>query len=105
MRGRSLMLLVVAVGCGLATMYGVMQLQGSRPEEAQILVADRDLNLEETIKEDMVSLKKVPRASVPAGSFSSFRQVADRWPVIKILAGEPLVEPKLAAKGAPPGLP
>ena len=70
MRGRSLMLLMVAVGCGLATMYGVMQLQGSRPEEAQILVADRDLNPEETIKEDMVRLTKVPRASVPPGSFS-----------------------------------
>lgn len=107
MRGRSGVLLALAVACGLGAMYGANKLlsKGSKDvEEVSVLVAVRDLPIEDVLKPDAVRVARLPRASVPAGALTDPKQVEDRWVMIKMLEGEPIVEAKLAPKGSPSGL-
>src|SRR5438270_247930 len=107
MNGKSGTLLLLAVICGLGAMYGVRRLisrDQSPGETVEILVAARDIKAEEVLKEDLVKVLQVPKTLAPVGSFPSFKDVGDRWVRIALLADEPIVEGKLAPKGAPKGL-
>jgi pilus assembly protein CpaB len=100
-------MLALAVGCGLFAMLGVQQLlarkAGAQPNVV-VLVAARDLQAEEVLAPDMVAVRKVLKSAAPAGSVSSYKDVEGRWVKLPMLAGEPIVDAKLAAKGEAPGL-
>lgn len=107
MNGRTLMLMLVAIGCGLGAMYGTQRMLNRREQAEplrEILVAARDLQIEEVLTAELIKVQKRPAKSVPSGSFSSFKDVDKRWLKIPILAGEPIVEAKLAERGTPMGL-
>src|SRR4051794_34876970 len=109
MNGKALILLFMAVLCGLAAMYGTSRMLTKQQhketlEMQDVLVAARDLKVEEVVKPDMVKLTQVPRASVPPGTFTSIKDVEDRWVQIKMLEGESLLDRKLAPKGSPAGM-
>ncbi len=108
MNGKSLGMLMMAVLCGLGAMYGTSRLIAKKGEPVlemqDVLIAVRDLKIEEVIKPDLVKVSRMPRAAVPAGAFSSAKDVDDRWVQTGILEGEPIVDRKLAARGSPPGL-
>ncbi|HWE39082.1 MAG TPA: Flp pilus assembly protein CpaB [Isosphaeraceae bacterium] len=108
MRGRSGLLLALAVASGLGAMYGANKLlsKGAKggADEVSVLVAARDLPIEDVLKEADVRVAKLPRASVPAGALTDPKQVEDRWVMVKLFEGEPIVEAKLAPKGSPSGL-
>ena len=107
MNRKTASVLLIAVVCGLGAMFASSQMLSGgspAPETQQVLQAARDINVEEVLKPEMVKLETVAKSSVPPGSFSSFREVADRWVGHKILEGEAIVDRKLAAKGTQPGL-
>lgn len=110
MNGRSMVMLVVAVLCGLGAMYGVNRLMAQNKRAApvvamqDVLVAVRDLKIEEVIKPELVTVERMAKTAVPAGAFSSVKDVEGRWVMIGMLANEPLLDRKLAARGSPPGL-
>jgi pilus assembly protein CpaB len=109
MNGKSLMMLGLAVVAGLGAMFLTSKLlsngQAAPPVEMQdVLVAARDLNVEETLKAELVKVVQRPKSEVPPGSFSAFKDVEDRWIQIKTLEDEPILDKKLAAKGTPAGL-
>ncbi len=107
MNGRSGMLLALAVLCGLGAMFGVRKLLIGNRQTArtrEILAAARDLKVEEVLKPDMVKVVQVPEDRVPAGAFSSFQDVAERWVRLPMLAEDAIVEGKLAPKNAPVGM-
>ncbi len=109
MNGKSLGMLMLAIVCGLGAMYGTTKLISRGPvvvsEEMQdVVVAVRDLKLEETIKPDLLKTIRMAKSSVPPGAFSSTKDVEDRWVMIRVLEDEAVVEKKLAPKGSPPGL-
>lgn len=104
-------MLGLAVVSGLGAMYGTSQMlgrpTGNAPVEMQdVVVAARDLKLEEVLKDDpeMVKIERMAKTAVPVGAFSQVKDVEDRWVEISILAGEPIIDKKLAARGSPPGL-
>jgi pilus assembly protein CpaB len=103
------MVLGLALVCGLMAMLAVNQLF-SKPgtpqsEMVDVLVAARELKLEEVLnKPDMVKVAKMPKESVPAGSFRAYEDVAERWVQIKMLPDEPILDPKLAPRDTPRGL-
>jgi pilus assembly protein CpaB len=108
MNGRSLVVLVLAVVLGLGAMLVTRRLM-SRPVAAQeetqeILVAARDFKEEEVLKPDMVKTARTSKSAVPAGAFSSFKDVEERWVKTTMLEGDPIVDKKLGPKGSPPGL-
>jgi pilus assembly protein CpaB len=109
MNGKALILLVLAAVCGLGAMFGTKKMlsrQQSKTtlEMQDVLVAARDLKVEEVVKTDMVKLTQMARANVPPGTFTSIKDVEDRWVQIKMLEGEALLDRKLAPKGSPAGM-
>jgi pilus assembly protein CpaB len=109
MSGRSLRMLALAVAFGLGAMVlarFVLTPDPSKPDEAEqdVLVAARDLKEEESLKTDMVKVVKMVKSAVPPNSFSSFKDVQDRWVNMSMLEGDAIIEKKLGLKGSPPGM-
>ncbi len=108
MNGKSMMMLLLAVGLGLGAMV-ITQMYLKKPtalqeETQEILVAARDVKEEEILKVDMVKAMRLPKSAIPVGSFSSFKEIEDRWVKTALLEGDPVVEKRLGPKGTPPGL-
>ncbi|BBO32960.1 hypothetical protein PLANPX_2572 [Lacipirellula parvula] len=104
MRPKSLILLALALGCGLVASIGISQvLDGSnRPaavETAPIYVALKNVNVGDPLTEKMVALEEWPKDKVPLGAISKWEELEDRRPRSNIYQGEPLLDNKLLAKG------
>jgi len=113
MQNRLKIALVVAVFFGLIAAYGIfnflsqtaMEKESLRAANQDIVVAGQDiapgttLN-DEAIKKGLVKTMPWPKASVPAGAFSSTQQVIGKVNRVKILANEPILESRLAGEGA-----
>src|SRR4051794_34340752 len=109
MSGKSMLVLGLAGLSGLGAMYGTNRmLAGNRAgapiEMRDVLVAARDLNVEEVVKPGAVKVVKMALTSVPVDGFASAPDVEGRWVQIKTLEGEPILNRKLAPKGNPAGL-
>jgi len=108
MNGKSLGMLGLALLCGLGAMVGTSKmLAKSKPTAVStqnVLVAVRDLKVEEVLTPELVKLVPMAGDSVPPGAFSSFKDVESRWVLIRTLEGEPILDRKLAPRGSPAGL-
>src|SRR5580692_8188640 len=108
MNGRSLVILGVAVAIGLGAMRLSQQMlassKGGDDNTQEVLVAARDFKEEEILKPDMIKLIRMASSAVPPNSFSSPKDVEERWVRTTMLEGDVLVEKKLGPKGTPPGL-
>jgi pilus assembly protein CpaB len=104
MRPKSLILLALALGCGLVASIGISQVldKNNRPaavETAPIYVALKNINVGDPVTEGMVSLEEWPKDKVPPGAITSWEALESRRPRSNIYAGEPILEGKLLAKG------
>ena len=109
MNGKSMAMLGLAALSGLGAMYGTSRMLAKNQnqvvnETQDVLVAVHDLKVEEVLKPEFVKVVSMPKASVPAGTFTTYKDVQDRWVLIKTLEGEPILDRKLAPKGSPAGL-
>jgi pilus assembly protein CpaB len=79
----------------------VSQVQASRDQETEaIVVATANLGLAETITDQHVRLVRWPKRSVPPGAITSLAQAEGRVVRGSIVAGEPLMEAKLAPQAS-----
>lgn len=105
MRPKSLVLLALALGCGLVASVGISQIldqsnkQAVAVETVPIYVALQNINLGDPINDGMVSLQEWPKSKVPVGAITAWEDVEDRRPRAVIFQGEPLLDGKLLAKG------
>jgi pilus assembly protein CpaB len=103
MRPKSLLLLALALGCGLVASIGISQVMDRKPqvtlETVPIYVAKHNINLGDPINKEMVSLEEWPKDKVPRGAISSLEELENRRPRTPIIEGEPLLEAKLLAPG------
>jgi pilus assembly protein CpaB len=104
MRPKSLVLLALALGCGLIASIGISQvLDGSnRPaavETAPIYVALQNINVGDPLTDKMVSLEEWPKDKVPLGAITKWEELEDRRPRSNIYQGEPILNNKLLARG------
>ena len=108
MNGRSLRMLALAVAFGLGAMvlarYWLTPDPTKEAAEQDVLVAARDVKEEESLKTDMVKTVRMAKSAVPPNSFSSFKDVEDRWVNMSMLEGDVIIEKKLGQKGSPPGM-
>jgi pilus assembly protein CpaB len=108
MNSKSMVMLVLAIILGLGAMLltrRMMSKPAAKEEETQdVIVAARDFKEEEILKTDMVKTIRMVKSAVPVGSFSSFKDVEERWVKTTMLEGDVVVEKKLGPKGSPPGL-
>ena len=104
MRHRLMIIVAVAALAGLLASYlvysVVRQLQSRAPDPGNtpVVVAAVNMGLAETVTKEHVKLAMWPKVSVPPGALKSIEQAQGRVVRSSILAGEPLLEGKLAAE-------
>ncbi len=70
----------------------------------EVVIAVKDLEIGSTVAAKDLKLQQWPSANLPNGAFSNIEEVIDRTPVSRVLAGEPILERRLAARGSGVGL-
>jgi pilus assembly protein CpaB len=102
MRGKSILLLMVALGCGMIAAVAVSKTMMDRDSQPQteatieILVATREVKTANQITADSVRLEKWPRSKVPEGAITDLAMVEGKFARQGIFPGEPILIPKLA---------
>lgn len=105
MRPKSLLLLALALGCGLVASIGISQVmdangkRGANIETAPIYVALHNINLGDPIDATMVSLQEWPKDKIPAGAITQLEDLEGRRPRTNIIAGETILDGKLLGDG------
>ena len=105
MRPKSLLLLALALGCGLVASIGISQVMdrngksSGKLETVPIYVATHNINLGDPIDAKMLSLQEWPKDKVPRGAISTLEELEGRRPRTAIIEGEPILEGKLLAAG------
>lgn len=105
MRPKSLVLLALALGCGLVASIGISQVLDSNSknraavESVPIYVALQNINLGDPVDDLMVSLQEWPKDRVPVGAITKWEDIANRRPRTTIFQGEPLLDGKFLEKG------
>ncbi len=105
MRPKSLLLLALALGCGLVASIGISQVMRGNAnsqgkiETVPIYVATHNINLGDPIDLKMLSLQEWPKDKVPRGAISTPEELEGRRPRTAIIEGEPILEGKLLTAG------
>jgi pilus assembly protein CpaB len=107
MRPKSLLLLTLALGCGLVASIGISQvldrkagLGRSTTETEAIYIAKLDINLGDALTEEVLKLEEWPKDKIPAGAIRELDELVGRRPRTKVYQGEPILEMKLVAPDA-----
>ncbi len=104
MRSKSLILLVLALGCGLVASIGITRAldqpvpQVVAGETKEILVASVEIKTGDPITPQIVKLANWPVETLPEGVISDLKEVDGRRAKTKIYPGEPLIALKLLGK-------
>lgn len=111
MRAKSLLLLTLALGCGLIASIGITQVMAKRAATvpaattnmATIFVALEDIPTGDPITAQVIKLEQWPKDKVPPGALTRLEDVENRRPKTKIYKGAPILENQLLPKGANQG--
>lgn len=102
MRPKSMILIVIALGCGLIASIGISQVMERRAMEVavavpteSIYVALTDIPLGETLTAQMVKLEGWPKDKVPEGAVRKLEEIEGRRPLTRLYPGEPILAAKL----------
>jgi pilus assembly protein CpaB len=101
MRAKSLILLVVALGCGMvaavAVSKAVMDQGSGEVAEAtvDIFVAVQDLQTNQKILPELVKLEPWPKSRLPEGAIFKMEQLEEKYTNQAMFAGEPLLQQKV----------
>ncbi|GAB5401843.1 MAG: hypothetical protein Aurels2KO_00740 [Aureliella sp.] len=102
MRSKPIILLVVALGCGMiaavAASKAVLNQGPAAAGEAtvEIFVATKDLKQAQKISAENVKLDKWPKSRVPEGALTSLDQIEEKFTNVMIFSGEPILDRKIA---------
>jgi len=95
MRMKSLILIVIALGCGLVASIGISQVMnrggsGGSMEMEQILVALADIDISSKLDDKNVRLEDWPKAKVPEGALRRLDDIKDKFASSRFFKGEPI---------------
>lgn len=96
MKMKSLILIFIALGCGLVASIGISQvmgrpgLGGGQMEMEQILVALTDIDIGAKLDAQNVKLEDWPKAKVPEGAVRKLEDAKDKYANARFYKGEPL---------------
>src|SRR2546421_3874813 len=94
MRMKSLILIFIALGCGLVASIGISQVMnrdaGPSLEMDQILVALADIDIGSKLDAQNVKLEDWPKAKIPEGAVRKLEDVKDKFANARFFKGEPL---------------
>ena len=111
MKSKSLILIVIACGCGLVASIGISQVMDrgggtGAVDTTQILVALNDVNINDKLDAQNVRLEDWPKDRVPEGAYSKLEDVKDQFTRARLYKGEPIIKAKLSSSpGGPAPIP
>jgi pilus assembly protein CpaB len=104
MRTKSILLLVVALGCGVVASVAVSQVVLDQKNRAitqtvPILVVAKEISAATKIPPDSFRIEQWPVDRVPLGAIADPKLVENKFTKQRIYPGEPIIEAKLSLKG------
>ncbi|HEY2826375.1 MAG TPA: Flp pilus assembly protein CpaB [Pirellulales bacterium] len=103
MRPKSLILLLLALGCGLVASIGISQVMANRSqvqapvvETEKILVANKDIKVNEPLSDKNVQVEDWPKEKVPSDAVHDLKDLDGQRAGGNILVGEPIRKAKFA---------
>ena len=101
MRAKSMLLIVIALGCGSVAAIAISQVMdqdksaNAGMEMVQIYVATADIDVNEQLTASNVRVEDWPKSKVPEGVVVDFKEIngASR---VRFYQGEPILKPKMA---------
>ena len=104
MRAKSILLLVIALGCGVVASVAVSQVvldQKNRGETqlAPVLVVAKEISAATKIGADSFRLEQWPVDRIPLGAISDPKLIENKFTKQRFYPGEPIIEAKLSGKG------
>jgi pilus assembly protein CpaB len=108
MKMKSLVLIIIALGCGLVATIGISQVMdkgsggAATMQMEQILVAKGDIDIGAALDANSVQLEEWPAAKVPEGAVRSLEEVTDKFPQARFYKGEPILLPKISDQNRTP---
>jgi len=108
MKMKSIVLIFIALGCGLVATIGISQVMdrnkggGAAVTMAQILVAKGDIDIGMALDANSVQLEEWPAAKVPEGAVRSLDEVGGKFPQTRFYKGEPILQAKISDQNGNP---
>jgi len=106
MRAKSLALLVLALGCGLVASIGITQVMSNKEDpvapaedEQTVFVTKEAVPAGDPLTADVLRLENWPVDKVPEGALTRIEDIEGRLTKMPLVAGLPVVESNLFAKG------
>jgi pilus assembly protein CpaB len=103
MRAKSMVLILIALGCGLVASIAISQVLergagrgGSKIEMVQIYVATSDIDVNEELTAENVRVEDWPKSKVPEGSITSFDKIEMHYARTRLYEGEPILNRMVA---------
>lgn len=102
MRAKSMVLILIALGCGLVASIAISQVmeRGSKStnvglETVPIYVASTDIDVNEQLSATNVRVEDWPKSKMPEGVVKDLKDVNERFARVRFYAGEPILMAKL----------
>ena len=102
MKTKSIVLMAMALGCGLVAMLGVQQiLSGEQKvkDTVPVLVAKQEIGAGVKLDPTQVAFEEWPRENVPVGAVTELAQYEDRAVKVRSYPGDVILQAKLGEKG------
>src|SRR5262245_28802628 len=102
MKTKSMVLLAMALGCGLVAMLGVQQILSGehKPKDTvPVLVATQEIPAGVPIDPSVVTFEEFARETVPPGAVTDAGQFEDRSLKVRAFPGDVILQAKLGEKG------
>lgn len=105
---RTIVVLILAIICGVSSAAGVFMLRGPITEAeiatVPVVVAARDISRGAVVSTDQLTTQEWPADLVPANVIADISLVAERTAVVPITAGEPILGGKVTDSDSGRGL-
>ena len=100
MRTKSLVLIIIALGCGLVASIGISEVLKQKPTEGNletepILVAALDIDIGKKLDAQNVKIEQWPKGKVPEGALRTLDEVQENFTRSRFYPGEPILKAKL----------
>jgi pilus assembly protein CpaB len=101
MKMKSLILIFIALGCGLVASIGISQVmsqggKSSKIEMDQILVAKDQIDAGAKLEATLVQLEDWPKIKIPDGATRKIEEVQEKYASVRFFKGEPILEAKIS---------
>ncbi len=101
MRPKSMVLVMIALGCGLVAAFAAFQVVGSQQGAApaidtvKVFVALTEIDIDDQLDSTNVQLEEWPKDRVPEGSISKLEDLEGKYAAQRLYKGEILLERKI----------